>query len=182
MTAIGVIRQPVGRNFTPKCLPCCWHAALWARPQFLTITPRNGIYQADGANTGGNCYGLGAQISGRSFYAEYAYGFTAAQYTSCGTVDPYIFVSGWFGSSPSHPVLYIDIWKAYIDGIWSSSVTVDIYADIAGGSEAVRVGNQSDTCPSDVTKNISAVSSIYTCPTVKRCTVTVNDDGSFTVV
>lgn len=92
---------------------------------------------------------------------------------ACGGSDTYLTV-GVGGD-----VIYIDVWAARRAGVWSSSVTIDVYA--AAGSAL------SDTVEAYPSFNFSAVVSksitdeVAGCGTVVKATITVNDDGTFSI-
>jgi hypothetical protein len=93
---------------------------------------------------------------------------------TCGGGDTYVtFTSFWRAD--------IDIWKAYADGVWTSSTTIDVYMD-----GLTAIAKDLDVYPID---NYSAfirksgiIRDTVNCGTVVKATVTVNDDGTFSIV
>ncbi len=84
----------------------------------------------------------------------------------------------------------IDIWKALADGVWSSSAVFNIYEHYVSGvnvgttSGAIVVSPLSASSPSAQFTNptINNRNPSNFCPTAHVGTLTINDDGTFTLV
>jgi hypothetical protein len=110
---------------------------------------------------------VGAQIPGRNQVGPDP-GFDALH---CGGTDTYI--------TRSFPYVYIDIWRAFRDGIWSSSVAIDVFIRVFDIPQYISVSIRNK--PSRVVGKSTSESNYLTCPTAPCAVLTVNDDGSFTL-
>lgn len=93
---------------------------------------------------------------------------------NCGASNSYV-------SATSAQVL-IDVWKALADGLWSSSVVFSVYTTVGTVNEVIYAATngasspaQQDLLTSNMGQNTGA------CPSVLKRTVTVYDDGTFTL-
>lgn len=115
---------------------------------------------------------------------------------ACGS-DPYgaIYANNC-SSNGGYELIGVDVWAARRANAWSSSVTIDIYAATESGAVidlCVSIGTDHMTggppYPSQppasgysfqkksVTTDVCALA----CPTTKLATVTVNEDGTFSI-
>jgi hypothetical protein len=101
---------------------------------------------------------------------------------SCGT-DTYI-------SFPTFPEvsaegangLKLAVWQAHVDGIWTSSVTCSVTAVNDFGAVAATIKVQRFNSLTDqVTKSITSETGALNCGGVVKGTITVNDDGTFSI-
>lgn len=126
----------------------------------------------------GPCWIIAANFAGRGKVGH-----------SCGGSDTY--VTEW--SSGNNRGLSIDVWKAHADGIWTSSVAIQVYV---AGYAALGLSAQVWAYPTNnfagynVTKSscwldgtLSGCNAIggWLCPTNLSATVTVYDDGSLSI-
>lgn len=128
---------------------------------------------------------IGIQISGRARVGP----FTSGGTVNCGSTDAYVWQS-FYGKNPQ----YCDIWKAFTDGIWTSSVTIDVFAlavfpsgtvlEVFAGDNYTAggpLGAQAGTLLAS--KAISRPSYSTACgSTALVATFTLNDDGSASIV
>ena len=93
---------------------------------------------------------------------------------ACST-DAYVTGSG--------PNLYIDVWKAHRDGVWTSSVTIDYYiaADGAIASCAWEIYLANIFVPEETRTTSLASVALLSCPLVFKYTITLTDIGGITV-
>ncbi len=102
----------------------------------------------------------------------------------CGNSSAYVTVGGH-----GFATIRVNIWKALADGQWSSSTVITVYAyrfsSLSSTANDLRAGPDRTTPvnPARQTKVITPVAfhSGLPCPTDVVGTVTVNDDGTFTV-
>jgi hypothetical protein len=96
----------------------------------------------------------------------------------CGGADTYVTFDP---TSPNEA--YIDVWKAYADGVWTSSTTVKIYGGrIYMPSSPARLyvaRISSHSLPPGV--SLAASTDTAACGTTLQATVTVNDNGTFSI-
>jgi len=110
-------------------------------------------------------------------------GYSAYNNLACGySADSYVTFIWGRGQAE------IDVWKALRDGVWTSSTTILCRTATAGAySGTIGVGREKynafnalpDADPDYVSKAVS--SNAATCATTLRATVTVNDDGTFSI-
>lgn len=100
----------------------------------------------------------------------------------CPGVDTYI-------TNPNRGQTLIDVWRAYGNGIWVSSVVIQVYASLAAGSQSadVSLSVRVDITPNAACPNRGGFPVVPTirgevCPTRQIATVTVFDDGTYTCV
>lgn len=105
----------------------------------------------------------------------------------CGGSDQYVTFANnpgcslGFGPPPYGPTATIDVWGAYRDGVWSSSVSILCYAD----SNQPAVLSRWFTYPTNNRAATTDVASFIpantgACPTILLKTATVMDDGTYT--
>lgn len=70
----------------------------------------------------------------------------------------------------------VDVWAAHKDGVWSSSTTILFYAGGIELTSTVKAKDHVTTLSSG-----SVTSNVYSCGSTLLATVTVNDDGTFSV-
>jgi len=114
--------------------------------------------------------------------------------SNCANTDPYVSSSGDAGAiSGPMAFVYIDVWKALADGLWSSSTVIDILIKCTYASNVdIHVGLSITIA--DVTNPLRQSVSIATPPTgigaapfnagcasATAATLTVYDDGTFTL-
>jgi hypothetical protein len=82
--------------------------------------------------------------------------------------------------------MHFDVWKAWEDGIWTSSVVIRLYADYSVASTKVvavaKSFSNDNAWAEEVCTTISIGTPDVTCPTTLVATVTVYDDGTYTIV
>lgn len=119
---------------------------------------------------------------------------------ACAGSDPRVSFGGLANCSCAKPNIYIDVWKALALGLWSSSVVFNLNADIldqtawgcgtttcTGPMTGMIMVAPDSTTPDpaevDVTKSFGCNTAGGACPcgTTSVGSVTVYDDGSFTV-
>lgn len=135
---------------------------------------------------GGVCPGTLTIYTG-GIDANYKLGISGAWITGtvgdhCAGTDPYLSIpGGTFGQ------VDIDVWKALADGLWTSSVVFNVkqhYAAAGGGTRAGSiVASPNGVTPSAqlLFPTINDINPGNVCPTTNVATVTVNDDGTFTL-
>lgn len=97
---------------------------------------------------------------------------------NCAGSDPYVSESG--------RDVFIDVWKALADGVWSSSVVISIYADMVNNptslTDVIHAGPSTGSSPASASISGYVPPGIgVTCSTTLRATLTVYDDGTFTL-
>jgi hypothetical protein len=123
-------------------------------------------------NSGGP-FGLVVNFAGRGKTGKGATGTVL-----CG-VDSYVTTLPIPGASM---IVDIDVWQAYRDGIWTSSTTILCYV-LAG----VFVAHDLQAYPLNSgnieSKNVTPVDSsgAMSCPVTLLATITVNDDGTWSI-
>jgi hypothetical protein len=78
----------------------------------------------------------------------------------------------------------IDIWQAWLDGAWTSSVAFNVYADnFTSGTGYTTVGynNDGSISPGHVCKSFAVGLPQPSCATALVATYTFYEDGTFTV-
>lgn len=77
----------------------------------------------------------------------------------------------------------VDVWKALADGIWSSSCVFSFYGHDGGSVSAgtAYAKPASASSPAQISKAVSTVAGA-SCPTGLLATVTVFDDGTYSIV
>lgn len=89
------------------------------------------------------------------------------------------------GKSSGGAGRHFDVWQAWTDGIWTSSVVIAVYADYSVASTKVIAAAKSfsddNAWAEAVCKTISIGTPDVTCPTSLKATVTVYDDGTYTI-
>lgn len=102
---------------------------------------------------------------------------------ACGGSDAYV-------ADQSDGSQHIDVWRAYRDGIWTSSVDILVYYT---GKNALFMSGVINAEPlsypsARVTKNPAVINGTaecsapsWSCPTALSATITVNDDGSISI-
>lgn len=124
-----------------------------------------------------------------------SYKFGSISGANCGS-DPYLFsVAVSSSTQGGYLALLVDVWAARRANAWSSSVTIDVYA-------ATEPAMTVDLCvsialvqpipytilPFDSTgtylvkKSVTTQLAALACPSVKKATVTVNEDGTVSIV
>lgn len=122
-----------------------------------------------------------AQNVGVSFLAVFGGWMAAKEGGSCVGNDAYVTTISNVDSVGTK--MAINVWKALADGLWSSSVAFTIYGNLNGASGpsfALTAGPIAGTSPSVQTKMV-ALANAGTCPTNVLGTLTVFDDGSYTL-
>jgi hypothetical protein len=155
-----LLKQPINRGATHPggCIPLCWYAdpssgVIGHCPQKLIINPY----------TSGSNLHIATQISGRSLVGDF-----------CSGSDSYV----TFTSPFSH---HIDIWGARRDGVWYSSVTIDVYTQNTNASQNETIQAMKSAACQYKTKTNTTPYGAGTCGAYALFgTVTVNDDGTIT--
>jgi len=99
----------------------------------------------------------------------------------CAGTDPYITQA--IASANSY-YIYIDVWKACADGLWTSSVTFNILAEgYPGGANVISAFGATLASPAG-TGLLPSVAvpagTFHNCPTNVFRTLTIYDDGTYT--
>ena len=126
--------------------------------------------------------GLGVHVGG--YYFSISGGWWTG-YIQCG---PTVWCTGSdsYVSRPDPGILLINIWGALGAGLWASSVAIDINTaasapDSASASAYPYPCNEfNNPTPAPINKTI-ATGAASSCPTTKRATVTVYDDGTYSI-
>lgn len=103
---------------------------------------------------------------------------------SCAGTDTYV--------STNTTSLFIDVWKAYADGVWTSSVVIEVYASQPSSCGAA-VALSIDIVPFSTSRNAACASLSLNgsssatvldqaCPTFNVATLTVFDNGTMSAV
>jgi hypothetical protein len=105
----------------------------------------------------------------------------AADFASRGKVGP----AGYCAGSDTYTVTgsnsqLINIWQAYKDGVWTSSTTIKIYIKANTGFGG-NIYAQPEYKASSVISIHKAVTNLACGATAITATVTVNDDGTFSI-
>lgn len=161
MSSIGVWPAPV----SGICIPNDWRSTGAPCGAFLGI----------------ECYTSGAAVA-LDFASRGKVGFGAAD--SCGGSDAYLY--NW----PSGAVslrLGVDVWGSYIAGVWSSSVTIDVYvyrASILSFNTGISLYKRAESGNGGtyVGGKVTGTSQLIGCGTIIKATITVTDTGSVSVV
>ena len=150
------------------CLPACW----WVG---TACVPNNANIAWNASGDRAILYVDGVKINGSA---------------TCGANDatwtPYLASGGLLsvdscGTSRVSNTFALNIWQAWVDGLWSSSVAIELWAiqSVAGSGWFTAEGRNSNCTPA--CKNYSFEVSAGPCPTVPVATATYYDDGTFTV-
>jgi hypothetical protein len=158
MASIGKLLTPVVH--TPSGVGHCIGSE-WYRGSTLPCPTPLDIYHLGDGLAGG----MAVNFNGRGKVGDAG--------SSCGGFDPYV-----TGISFTD-YLTVDVWAALRAGVWSSSCIIQVY--MATG--APIVGEQIQAYPPSgslgVTKNVTTQAG--TCGTVVLATITVNDDGTYSI-
>lgn len=93
--------------------------------------------------------------------------------TACGGSDTYVNVQ-------TNTFVTVDLWGAYRDGIWTSSVTIACYVGRVGAAASPDIDCHPESNSAAVqTKNVT--NDATACGTVVKATITVNADGTFSI-
>jgi len=101
-------------------------------------------------------------------------------YGTCGGSDPRI--SFWI--SAQH-YSYIDVWRALAQGLWTSSIVIDLIpVDFNGSSSLVGifVGPELTSVPATLLPTVRRISYPGSCANPVAWSITVRDDGSYSIV
>lgn len=113
-----------------------------------------------------------ASDTGLSAYLHVDFNSRGKVGSFCGGLDTYVSVI-------SSDLIAVDVWGARLASVWSSSVQVEVYL----GSSVVIAANLSAypaaNAAAAVTKSVTSDST--SCGTAVKATVTVNDDGTFSI-
>lgn len=125
---------------------------------------------------------IGIKIAGRNQVGPFRSGGI-----NCASTDPYVLQSTY-----TFNFQYCDIWKAYRDAIWSSSITIDIYAlEVISTGTILRVsaGYRLDDVEFPGPGTLLASKALGSPGYYTACantllvgTLTVNDDGTVSLV
>ena len=152
----------IGRLMTPvngKCIGLNWYKGFTSCPSNLMIT-----YPGYDVTTG--FAGMAVVFNGGAKVGD-------PSLTDCGT-DAYVDAAVTIGS-----LIQVDVWAAYRAGAWTSSVTILVYHGQSAPACTLEAGPDYAT---PVTKAITPQAGT-TCAAVTtlKATVTVNDDGTFSI-
>lgn len=168
---VGKLIQPIRRVSGGKCLTrlgssgnLCWYPANAFDLAYSSAVP---YFQMLYVTVSGTTANVGTKIGARSLVC------LPLSPTPCSGSDIY---------QPAYH--YIDIMKALYDGIWSSSVTIGVYAiRPSSASGSIICGPAHD--PTFLT-DCSASKAVTVpggtgCPSTLVATITVNEDGTFSI-
>ena len=152
------------------CLPECWYRTTCPRlgsPYLFPFPDRLRVWADNG---GYAVYAVTASPAGRGFGPIYDTG------GYCSGTDTYIDSSNG----------YVDVWRAYQDGIWTSSVNIEVrVAASSAFSPAVLCqphnGYTASTVCEQGYKQPCPADTAAACPTTLSATITVYDDGSYAI-
>lgn len=102
------------------------------------------------------------------------------RYNVCGSADSYV-------TFTEDTIARINVWQAYRDGVWTSSTTIVIFISVPvsfGASEVINADvNSSGSLGLGVrhSKTPTGADITTACPTTVQATVTLNDDGSYSI-
>lgn len=123
---------------------------------------------------------VGAQISGRNQVGPVVGTITPNDCSGLG--DEYVHIVGYGEGGPGAFIdVDIDIWRAYQDGVWTSSITIDIYGVTGGSGCDLRASIRSVPTVYQDKTGITSTSSTPCSAVVLLGTITVNDDGTFSI-
>lgn len=175
---MGRILQP----FMGKCLPASWYnVSSPDYPGTVTCPAKLVIRGPCGSSSG--CYDTnGLFINPRGTWIGYCLR------SSTGS-DAYVTEIHGLCSGVNYHAFIVDVWGMYRDGLWTSSLAIPVAATrTSGGTGSVSAGIGDETL---VNTNIArcylgdAVSKTVTfnttCVTTTLATVTVYDDGTFSI-
>lgn len=151
-----VLRGPLVSG-AGDCLSCCWHANS-TRPCADTLRISS--------SSNGGLVTFSLNFAGRGKVGGY-----------CGGSDSYVTFSG---QGTATAVATVDIWQAYIDGVWSSSTTVLLYQaavpNVNTGTVARPSDNALSSCGPGIANSFDLDGGL--CATLLTATVTITDDGA----
>ena len=173
MASIGRLIWPI-RAGVGGCLSCDWFKrSADACPVSLVI--RETVVNS----TLDRCYDLSS--AGKV-------GFQCSAWTFDSPVYSYGLYVTETGGTFAQRHTKVDIWKAYRDAVWTSSTTIDIYDYVFGGpASRTYICGIADASPSGSAGFITSDSVTVSVPagvgppTAKVATITVNDDGTFSI-
>lgn len=132
------------------------------------------VYFASGVTTTGR---PGLKITGRNQVGPVRGVLTPIDCS--GLTDSYIHFSGG-GGIGTFSVISCDIWKAHQDGVWTSSVAIDVYGVQMSAGGVLTAWIQNNTSEVQTKPGMPAIAN--SCPAViKVGTITVNDDGTWSI-
>lgn len=171
MATIGTLKTPVKAG-VGGCIPCGWD---FDSGGSRAICPANLSVGISYSPVAFKCPALAVNFAGRGKVGDV-----------CGGSDSYMGAIYSIAGGAVQRVVDIDVWRAYRDGVWTSSVTILLYAAadfpsvndriifgvygtpyIIGGNKLVSF--DASTCASPI------------CPTTLLATVTLLDDGTITI-
>ena len=160
MASIGVWPSPRGGI----CIPMNWRSS---------AAPCGGLLGIEAFTSGAH---VALNFNGRG-----KVGFGTGE--GCGGSDAYVF--GWAPTS-SPKRLGVDVWSAYIDGVWTSSVVVDVYIyhpSSPSFSTSINAYRRSTSggFGTLVGSKATGTSELVSCGTVIKASITVNSDGTVSV-
>ncbi len=178
MASIGRWRSPIHPSQT-SFIGCDWYKPYLGSP---TACPGKLVISLDLADVLAADFNVDVDLAvvfnGGTKSGVYQSGGSSL---SCGS-DSYVTVDG---SAFVNVRLLVDVWSAFRASAWASSVTIDIYAGVGFSTHTIktyasREGNWSSVA-GDQSKSASVPPRTSACPAVKIATVTVNDDGTFSI-
>lgn len=101
---------------------------------------------------------------------------------TCGGSDPYVSLFSLVNDRTA-----IDVWRAYRNGVWTSSCTIAILGRSGSPSSAnpcfqyAKINGLTGPAAGQVTKATGTAPAGSGCPGTLLATVTVNADGSFSI-
>jgi hypothetical protein len=158
----------------PKNAGMGWSQACGFWRGTTSVCPVRLRINGDWGSVSGNCY-----YYGRCSQLAVSGGWiTGSVGQNCAGSDAYCTVSG--------RDIYIDIWQALAAGVWSSSVVFTIYADMA--NNPLPDVDKITVSPESISSPAAANTATYTpaaigaaCSSTSRATLTVYDNGTFTL-
>ncbi len=107
----------------------------------------------------------------------------------CAMTDPYIRLpiplETWQDvvSYDSNSVIFVDVWQALRDAIWASSVTIEVRVTSPTTPTTDIYTHARNGIDNEVHKAVTAQSTLggIGCGSVLKATITVNDDGTFSI-
>jgi hypothetical protein len=161
--------------FNGLCLPASWYEPYQFEvfqyqpqicPDFLHITARR--------NSDNVALRIRLNFNGR--------GWAANPGAGCGEDDYITFPAFPEVSAEGANGLKLAVWQAHLDAVWASSVTIDVTAVNDFGAVASTIYVQRfNTLDDQVTKVITSETGTLNCGTTVKGTITVNDDGTFSI-
>lgn len=152
-----------------SCAPCCWRTTTTC-PDSLSIdllwdgTPVPGAFIQTAINFNGRGWVAGGGGGG-----------------SC-TSDTYLS----FSSNPVTPPNFmweVDVWQAFADGVWTSSVAIQIASRQTAPFNTIAFGPEQDSALSCWTSGFSYTGVVSSCPSSMTvvATITIMDDGTLSI-